>query len=264
MHGTKDSSPVPARAWVLTRLCWASVIYDRPVWQLMADAADAVGQPCTLAAIDDWFRANYPKIKRSTVEAHVRGMTANDPSRRHHPGVGAKEPLFFRALSGELVRFDPEVHSCEVSMSGPTGPARRAAPGQRARYIDLQVIASLEAGADARRFDHSKLLRLIGELNDNYGRGNAYAAHALLRAILDHIPPMLGCATFAGVASNYRWSRTDKGYVQKFLDFRIQADDVLHRQISRRPDLLGLDDMPARACVNRLLQECSNPADVAS
>jgi hypothetical protein len=166
----------------------------------MADAADAVGQPCTLAAIDDWFRANYPKIKRSTVEAHVRGMTANDPSRRHHPGVGAKEPLFFRALSGELVRFDPEVHSREVSMSGPAGPARRATPGQRARYIDLQVIASLEAGADARRFDHSKLLRLIGELNDNYGRGNAYAAHALLRAILDHIPPMLGCATFAGVA----------------------------------------------------------------
>jgi hypothetical protein len=46
--------------------------------------------------------------------------------------------------------------------------------------------------------------------------------------------------------------------VQKLLDFRLQADDVLHRQISRWPDLLSLDDMPPRACMNRLLQECAS------
>ncbi len=153
------------------------------------------------------------------------GMTANDPSRRHHPGVAAKEPLFFRVAPGELVRFDPAVHACEADMSGPAGPSKRRAPRQTGRYIDLQAIASLEAGGEGRHLDHSKLLRLISELNDNYGRNNAYAAHALLRAILDHIPPMLGCATFAAVASNYRWSRTDKGYLQKLLDFRLQADE---------------------------------------
>jgi hypothetical protein len=232
----------------------------------MADAADAVGQPCSLAAIDGWFQVNYPKIKRSTIEAHVRGMTANDPSRRHHPGVAAKEPLFFRTMSGELARFDPGIHPIhprEAGMPGAIRPARRsrrAARGQRANYIDEQVIASFEESAKAHHFDHTKLLRLIGELNDNYGRGNAYAAHALLRAILDHIPPMLGCASFTAVASNYRWSRTDKAYMRRLIDFRVQADDVLHRQISRKPDLLGLDDMPARACVNRLLQECARPA----
>jgi hypothetical protein len=96
------------------------------------------------------------------------------------------------------------------------------------------------------------------ELNDNYDRRNTYSAHALLRAILDHIPPIFGYADFTAVANNYTWGRTDKGYMRKLLDFRLQVDDVLHRQISQKPDLLSLDDMPPRAWLNRLLQECAN------
>jgi len=63
------------------------VIYDRPVWQLMADAAEVLSQPYTAEAIDSWYRAKYPKIKPTTVAAHVRGLTANDPSRHHYPGL---------------------------------------------------------------------------------------------------------------------------------------------------------------------------------
>jgi hypothetical protein len=134
--------------------------------------------------------------------------------------------------------------------------------GQRAQtvksgYIDAQVIAAIKAREGADRFDRSKLLRLIDELNDNQARGNRYAVHALLRAILDHIPPMLGSADFPAAVSNYRWSRTDRGYMRKLLDFKLQADDVLHRQISGKADLLSLEDVPPRAWVNRLLQECA-------
>jgi hypothetical protein len=46
--------------------------------------------------------------------------------------------------------------------------------------------------------------------------------------------------------------------MRKLLDFRLQADDVLHRQISNKADLLSLDDAPPRAWVNRLLQECTS------
>jgi len=57
------------------------------------------------------------------------------------------------------------------------------------------AIAAIKAGEATDRFDRSKLLRLIEELNDNYLRGNGHAAHALLRAILDHVPPLLGVLT---------------------------------------------------------------------
>lgn len=124
-------------------------------------------------------------------------------------------------------------------------------------YVDAQVVAALGVNDLPDRYDRSKLLRLIDELNDNHLRGNTYAAHALLRAILDHVPPLLGCADFRAAANNYPWSRTDKAYMRRLLDFKLQADDVLHRQISARTDLLSLDDMPPRAWVNRLIQECA-------
>jgi hypothetical protein len=124
-------------------------------------------------------------------------------------------------------------------------------------YIDAGVAASIAARARALGFDSAKLARLVDELNDNYRRGNAYAAHALLRAVLDHVPPMLGCTNFQAVANNHPWSRTDKNYARRLLDFKLQADDVLHRQISASTDLLGIEDMPPRVWVNRILQECA-------
>jgi len=143
-------------------------------------------------------------------------------------------------------------------VKGGTPTARQRAQAPAGSYVDAQVVAAITAQQGANQFDRSKLLRLIGELNDNYARGNGYSVHALLRAILDHIPPLLGCASFAAVVNNYGWSRTDQGYMRKLLDFKLQADDVLHRQISNKTDLLGIDDAPPRAWVNRLLQECGS------
>jgi hypothetical protein len=138
----------------------------------------------------------------------------------------------------------------------PRTAARPAA--NRPGYVDPQVSASLAARAEATGLDPGKLTRLVAELNDNYSRGNAYAAHALLRAILDHIPPLLGCADFKAAANNHSWSRTDRGYARRLLDFKLQADDALHRQISNRTDQLGIDDMPPKVWVNRILQECAD------
>jgi hypothetical protein len=133
----------------------------------------------------------------------------------------------------------------------------------RAAYVDAQVIAAIRAHQGPERLDRAKLLRLIDELNDNYARGSFYAAHAVLRALLDHIPPLLGCTNFPAVANNYPWSRTDKAYMRRLLDFKLQADDALHRQISAKSDLLSLHDIPPRAWINRLLQECASQSQTA-
>ena len=60
-------------------------------------------------------------------------------------------------------------------------------------YVDARVAADVAAKAEGLGLDAGKLRQLITELNENYERGSAYAAHALLRAILDHIPPLLDC-----------------------------------------------------------------------
>jgi hypothetical protein len=146
----------------------------------------------------------------------------------------------------------------EVIFARSTGQAADPVPGQPRRYIDPAVAASLTARATALGFSPGKLTRLVDELNDNYARSNAYAAHALLRALLDHVPPMLGFTDFKAAASSHPWSRTDRNYARKLADFKLQADDALHRRISAGTDLLGMDDMPPRVWVNRILQQCAS------
>jgi hypothetical protein len=135
---------------------------------------------------------------------------------------------------------------------------RRPMGNRLTPYIDPQVSGNLAARAGILGLDPGKLVRLLYELNDNYSRGNAYAAHALLRAVLDHIPPLLGCASFEAAVNNYSWGRTDKKYARRLLDFKLQADDALHRQMSKRTTRLDIDDLPPKVWVNGLLQECAD------
>jgi hypothetical protein len=55
-------------------------------------------------------------------------------------------------------------------VKGSTPAARRRAHTLAGPYVDDQVIAAITAQQGTDQFDRSKLLRLIGELNDNYTR----------------------------------------------------------------------------------------------
>ncbi|MEU5348294.1 hypothetical protein AB0H18_47225 [Streptomyces sp. NPDC020766] len=128
-------------------------------------------------------------------------------------------------------------------------------------YVEESLIDELENKIGSTQWNLDKLIRLLRELNSNYGDGHPYACHALLRAILDHVPPILvapasGKPSFDQVVSNRSWSKTDQAYVTKLKDFRAQGDDVLHRQIHTSADLIKMDDVPPRAWLNVLLRAC--------
>jgi hypothetical protein len=168
------------------------------------------------------------------------------------------EARAWRAAGWRVQSVNQAAEEVEFARDAMTAAQRGTQPADsRMPYIDAEVAAAVVARADALGFHPAKLRRLIEELNDNYSRGNTYAAHALLRAILDHIPPLLGCREFHNLVSNHSWGRTDGSYVRKLQAFRLQANDALHRAISRKSDLLSLDDMPPRIWINRVLQECA-------
>jgi hypothetical protein len=77
-----------------------------------------------------------------------------------------------------------------------------------------------------------KLLGLLRELNSNVEAENPYACAALLRAVLDHVPPLFNLGSFDQVAASHPWSTTDKAYMKKLAEFRKTADDLMHRQNS--------------------------------
>jgi hypothetical protein len=81
-------------------------LYDRPVADLMADAAAELSFPARPADVVAWFAERYPEVKSSTVRAHVTGLTGNDRNRHHYAGLARRDPLFNRSPDGSLTPFD--------------------------------------------------------------------------------------------------------------------------------------------------------------
>lgn len=129
------------------------------------------------------------------------------------------------------------------------------ASAPRGSYIQPSLLDRLEAAQAATKWNLKKLHTLAVELNESYALGHAYASHTLLRAIIDHVPPVFGKGNFKSVVEQYCWSVTDKKYMKRLEDFRGQGDDALHRMIREREDILDIEDIPSRVLINRLIDE---------
>jgi len=123
---------------------------------------------------------------------------------------------------------------------------------QSMKYIKQEIINGFKNKKDI--FNYKKLICLLNELNSNFESKHVYSSLALIRAVLDHIPPILGCSSFEEVVNNYPWQRTDKKYMETLS--KDASDDALHRQISKKEDLLDMVSIPNSIAINRLLQEC--------
>ena len=79
----------------------------------------------------------------------------------------------------------------------------------------------------------------------------------LLRAIIDHIPPIFDCGDFNEVANNYRpTERQFKTYAQRLeVLSRPAGDSFLHAQIRRREPEPTLTDVDFRVELNWVLKE---------
>lgn len=121
-------------------------------------------------------------------------------------------------------------------------------------YVDENIITRFLAKTGP--FNYKKLTLLLKELNHNFDKKKIYASVALIRAILDHIPPLLGCNSFESVVSNYGWTDSHRKYMQSLLSFKDSADDALHTQITNKEDYLSVEDLPTRVKINTLLEEC--------
>ena len=88
-----------------------------------------------------------------------------------------------------------------------------------------------------KRFDLSKLIRLLEELNLNFINECYLSCAMISRAILDHIPPIFGYSTFIEVSNNYE-GKSFKGNAQHLQNsLRNIADAYLHQPIRQKESL---------------------------
>jgi heat shock protein HspQ len=67
-------------------------------------------------------------------------------------------------------------------------------------FIDPGLVSKIRS-IESSRFNLSKLVRFAEELNENYRRANYLSCALLIRAIVNHVPPLFGCSAFSQVVA---------------------------------------------------------------
>jgi hypothetical protein len=113
----------------------------------------------------------------------------------------------------------------------------------------------------SNNFDFSKLIKLVEELNMNYKFGNYLSSLLLLRAIINHIPPVFGYKTFSEYVSQA--NRSTKSILQKLEDeARPIADLHNHMTIRKFENIPSKNQIePYKPSIEILINEIINKVE---
>jgi hypothetical protein len=205
--------------------------------------------------------ADRAKYKRLVLEAKsIIGTTLGAVNEFALPLAEIASPPSFGFLSRPSVE---DLHEAIALIEGGLNQLRRkssrvpARPGavQKPTYVSPQRILQLR-NAKPGQWDFRKLVRMLEELN-LANEHDAYVSTAMLvRAIIDHVPPIFGAKTFTEVANNHPGGRSF-GEQIKHLDVSLRkvADALLHQQIRKAESLPLAPQVDFRAALDVLLGE---------
>jgi len=128
-------------------------------------------------------------------------------------------------------------------------------------YVDKKRIEELRSLKDPK-YDIAKLVELCEELNKCYRNKCKLAIAALVRTILNHVPPIFNKENFEEVANNYSWGTGKrKGESKKHLMIALEesarkiADIHLHQKIRNKESLPTITQVDFRNNLDVLLEE---------
>ncbi|RUU36350.1 hypothetical protein EOC93_25280 [Mesorhizobium sp. M6A.T.Ce.TU.002.03.1.1] len=129
---------------------------------------------------------------------------------------------------------------------------RKSTVDVKPTYVDVGTIAVLGSLADPR-FDFTRLVQMCRELNVAHQQECNIAVAMLVRAVMDHIPPIFGKTTFAEVANSR--PKSLKETLQPLESIRKIADTFHHVQIRKSETIPTATAVNASNAVESLLQE---------
>ena len=123
-----------------------------------------------------------------------------------------------------------------------------------AAFLNADLLVTLKAITSAK-FDISKLGRMCEELNDAYARGNYIAAVLLIRAVMNHVPPVFGATSFKEVVSQS--GRSIKAILSRLEDDARPIADLHTHMVIRKTEHLPTKNQiePYKAAFEILISE---------
>ena len=102
-------------------------------------------------------------------------------------------------------------------------------------YIDKKRFHALKKKSG--KFDFSRLLQMLTELNRAFSMGDYISVILLVRAVLDHVPPVFNLNTFTEIANNYGTKSFKDSMLHLENSSRKIADSYLHTKIRNKESL---------------------------
>jgi len=160
------------------------------------------------------------------------------------------------------ISFITEAYTLKADLQGVIDHLREAASDpsywnsvkSNMAFLEPSVLATLRQSR-ALKFDCAKLVRFCEELNDAYGRGNYLSCVLLIRAVMNHVPPVFGCRTFDEVCAQS--GKSLKAIFERLNDnARPIADLHTHALIRSKESLPTKHQVePYKASFELLIQE---------
>lgn len=102
-------------------------------------------------------------------------------------------------------------------------------------YIDKKRLQAIKK--KSRKFDFSRLSKMLTELDQAFSIENYISVILLVRAILDHVPPIFNLNNFTEVANNYGTKSFKDSMSHLENSSRKIADSYLHTRIRSKESL---------------------------
>jgi len=133
-------------------------------------------------------------------------------------------------------------------------PNYTASVASNAAFLNTEVLIQLKAVQGAR-LDLTKLVKMCEELNDAYARGNFISSALLLRAIMNHVPPVFGATTLSEVVAHA--GRSVKAILARLNEEARPIADLHTHFLMRRAEHLPTKNQlePYKAGFEVLMQE---------
>lgn len=109
-------------------------IYDRPVRLLMREMVTALGmqngKSVSKEEVLAWFAKQYPKIKQTTISAHLIYLSTNAPSRVHHGAKPGEDDLLFQIDGSHFRLYDKGIDPTPIYEKSETSSPPAAEEGE--------------------------------------------------------------------------------------------------------------------------------------
>lgn len=122
------------------------------------------------------------------------------------------------------------------------------------RYIDEARIKDIE-DIESTDFDFSRLVQICREINSAHECSNYISIGALLRVMLDHVPPSLGFSKFSEVAASYPGKSLKETFQHLEKGCRKISDGLLHQTIRKKESLPNFNQVNYISQIDALLAE---------